>query len=99
MQTKKQPKQLSVTVSMCISKTVDIWVDDYDVKITGIDEDNFPVEVMDSSTCNLTRTVEEQVLLPNKAYLQLDVYDSLSADNYDALKDWHVDDLIVVPNE
>lgn len=99
MQTKKQPKQLSVTISMCISKTVDIWVDDYDVKITGIDEDNFPIEVIDISTCNLTKTVEEQVLLPNKAYSQLDVYDSLSADNYDALKDWQVDDLIIVPNK
>lgn len=57
-------KEVEVTVSVTLSKTVTIKVKDYIVKDEGLDEDNQYYQDIDYSTCNLQKAVEEQVLLP-----------------------------------
>lgn len=59
-----KPKEVEVTVSVTLSKTVKIKVNDYDVINQGIDEDGNFFENIDYSNCNITNAVEEQVLLP-----------------------------------
>lgn len=93
------PKQLNVTISMTISKSFTIDVNDYKTDIIGIDEDTFPVKKADFSSCDLKKAVKEQIILPNEAYKCMEVWDSKSADVYEDLSRWSVDDFIVIPND
>lgn len=92
-------KEIEVTVSMTISKTMKVFVDDYSLDVVGIDEENQPIEQPNYTQCDLRKAVLEQKILPHNAHKCLDVYDGLSADVYDDLKDWIVDELEVLPNE
>ncbi len=56
------PKVIPVVVSVTMSKTVNIRIDDYIVN-RDIDEDG-PYEEYDYSECNLVKLVEEQIELP-----------------------------------
>ena len=51
-----EPIEIEVTISMTLSKTVKIYVDDYTQDGSDID----------FSECNLSRAVEEQITLPNE---------------------------------
>lgn len=55
-------KEIEVTVSMTLSKTVKITVNDYEVD-EGMDEDGYYCSY-DYSNCDLNGAVEEQVVLP-----------------------------------
>ena len=57
-------KEVEVTVSVTLSKTVKVKINDYDIISQGIDEDGNFFENIDYSNCNITNAVEEQVLLP-----------------------------------
>lgn len=96
-QVEVEPKEIEVTVSITLSKTVKIEVNDY---ATDIDEGSGS-KYCDFSECDLERAVKEQVTLPDQAYDKLHwaVYscsDSNAQNDLEDLKDWEVDDFAVV---
>lgn len=62
--TYNKSKEVEVTVSVTLSKTVKIKVNDYIIKEEGLDEDGQFYQELDFSECDLNRAVQEQVLLP-----------------------------------
>lgn len=73
---KEIPKRkIEVTVSVTLSKTVEVEVDDYELKEEGVDEDGCFYEDIDYSQCNLKRAVEEQITLPQDACNGWDIDD------------------------
>lgn len=55
-------KKIEVTISVTLSKTVKVTVDDYEVD-EGRDEDGYYCNY-DFSECNLRKAVEDQIVLP-----------------------------------
>ena len=62
-----EEKEISVFVSITLSKSIKIKVSDYDITDSGIDEDGHYYEVVDYSNCDLINAVREQVTLPHEA--------------------------------
>ncbi|HAU86054.1 MAG TPA: hypothetical protein DCW90_11330 [Lachnospiraceae bacterium] len=95
-----KPRKVEVTVSMTLSKTVEIEVSDYTVE-KGVDEEGFPITHLDFSECDLKQAVKDQITLPDEAYDKLHhaVYyteDYSAQERLEDLKDWNVDDFEVV---
>lgn len=62
-----EPIEIEVTISITLSKTVKIYVDDYIQEAPEIDEDGHYYQGdIDFSECNLCQAVEEQITLPNE---------------------------------
>ncbi len=61
----QEPKEIEVTVSITLSKTVKVQVDDYKVE-ESIDEEGNHFTDIDYSECNLKDAVEQQVSLPHE---------------------------------
>ena len=61
------PREIEVDVSITLSKTVKVMVDDYVSLGTTIDEDGIIMEDVDYSSCDLKQAVKEQLYLPNEA--------------------------------
>lgn len=85
-------KEIEVTVSVTLSKTVKINVDDYTVEEDGS---------IDYSSCDLNKAVMEQITLPKDAYNKLFnvVCNSESTEAIRALCDlngWSLDDFEVI---
>lgn len=57
-------KEIEVLISITLSKSVKINVDDYNILDKGVDEDGYPYENIDFSTCDLKEAVSNQVVLP-----------------------------------
>ena len=74
-------REVEVTVSVTLSRTVRIKVSDYRMSSPVKDEDGHYYADIDYTDCNLEQAVREQVLLPQ---------------NLEALKDWTVDDYVAV---
>ena len=74
-------REIEVTVSVTLSRTVRIKVSDYRMSEPVKDEDGHYYADIDYTDCNLEQAVREQVLLPQ---------------NLEALKDWTVDDYVAV---
>lgn len=92
----KTPQEIEVTVSITLSKTVKVKVDDYRVTLEERDEEGELYQVYDFYDCNLKKAVENQVILPNEAYKHVGypLFES-SKKAYNDLKDWVVDDFEV----
>ena len=95
-QVSNDPVKVKVTVSMTLSKTVEIEVDDY---TTYIDEGDL---CNNFSDCNFYDAVRDQVWLPNEIHEALSkvVVDSKNKEAIKRLKDledWEVDDFEVIP--
>lgn len=60
-------REVEVTISITLSKTVKIKVKDYEIVDSGRDEDGEHFEDIDYSNCDLKSAVEEQLLLPQDA--------------------------------
>lgn len=72
--------EIEVTVSITLSKTVKIYVDDYIQEAPEVDEDgHYHKGDIDFSECNLSKAVEEQITLPNEK-----------------VEGWNVDDFEVI---
>lgn len=84
-------KEVEVTVSITLSKTVKIKVSDYITSGVEVDEDGNKYEDIDYSECDLKKAVEEQIILPNKAYNYM-----VNKKAYENMKDWNIDDFEVV---
>lgn len=84
-------REIEVTVSVTLSKTVKIKVSDYEINDSGKDEDGEYFEDIDYSNCNLKDAVEEQVILPQSAHMYVKGNSKVQED----LSNWYVDDLEV----
>lgn len=67
-----ESRKVQVLVSMTISKSVTIEVDDYDYE-KGIDEDGNYYEHIDYSNCDFTEAVKKQIYLPTDSYQDWEV--------------------------
>ena len=84
-------REIEVTVSITLSKTVRIKVSDYQITDSGKDEDGEYFEDIDYSDCDLKGAVEEQIILPQSAH----TYVKGSSKVHEDLSNWYVDDLEV----
>lgn len=75
----KKPQKVEVTVSITLSKTVEVEVDDYTAE-EDFDEDGYQGIDYDFSECNLEQTVRDQITLPNSV---------------EEFSDWNEDDFVV----
>lgn len=90
---KKDPiaKEIEVTVSITLSKTMNIKVDDYEIIDSGIDEDGEYFEDIDYSNCDINTAVENQIILPQEAYQY--VFTKRAKED---LQNWNVDEMEVI---
>ena len=91
-------KEIEVTVSITLSKTVKIKVSDYTVYSNEDDSGNHFEEV-DYSDCNLKEAVENQVYLPQEAGQLIEDFaiGTVKAKNIAKdLSDWNVDEMEVI---
>lgn len=84
-------REIEVTVSITLSKTVKIKVSDYEITDSGKDEDGEYFEDIDYSNCDLKGAVEEQIVLPQSAHM----YVKSNPKVHEDLSNWYVDDLEV----
>lgn len=82
-------REIEVTVSVTLSKTVKIKVSDYEITDSGKDEDGEYFEDIDYSNCDLKGAVEEQIVLPQSAH----TYVKGNPKVHEDLSNWCVDDL------
>ena len=85
-------REIDVTVSVTLSKTVKIKVSDYEITDSGKDEDGEYFEDIDYSNCDLKSAVEEQIVLPQSAHMYVKSNPKVRED----LSNWCVDDLEVI---
>lgn len=79
-------REIEVTVSLTLSKTMKVKVDDYIVDDDG---------EIDYSECDLKKAVNEQIVLPHEAWQQI-VKPSFNPVIISELKGWDVDDYEVI---
>lgn len=84
-------REIEVTVSITLSKTVKVRVSDYKITDSGKDEDDKCFEDIDYSDCDLKGAVEEQIVLPQSAHM----YVKNNPKVHEDLSNWCVDDLEV----
>ena len=89
-------KDIIVTVSITLSKTLPIKVSDYKIVDSGIDEDDNSFQDIDYSDCDLKGAVEEQIILPQDAWKNLRSTFEHRDRVFNDLKDWNVDDFEVI---
>ena len=75
----KNSQKVEVTVSITLSKTVEIEVDDYTTE-EDFDKDGYQGIAYDFSECNLEQAVRDQITLPN---------------SIEEFNDWNEDDFVV----
>ena len=92
-------REIEVTVSVTLSKTVKIKVSDYEITDSGKDEDGEYFEDVDYSDCDLKGAVEEQIYLPQEAGQLIEDFaiGTVKAKNIvEDLSNWNVDEMEVV---
>lgn len=89
-------REIEVTVSVTLSKTVKIKVSDYEITDSGKDEDGEYFEDINYSNCDLKGAVEEQIVLPQDAWKNLKCTLEHRDRVFNDLRDWNVDDFEVI---
>lgn len=99
-------KEVEVTVSLTLSKTVKVKVKDYTIVDSGRDEDGEFFEDIDYSECDLKKAVKTQIDLPQDAgkalmlvYFNPGVSNDTILNCANNLSGWNVDDFEVVLEE
>lgn len=82
-------KEIEVTVSVTMSKTIKVKVNDYEIVESDRDDEKYSI---DYSNCNLKKAVEEQAILPQDAYKYVNPYTFSKHQIINDLEDWCVDD-------
>ena len=90
-------REIEVTVSVTLSKTVKIKVSDYTITDSGKDEDGDYFEDVDYSDCDLKGAVEEQITLPQNAWDYIAPKSKKEVQAIFDLKRWNVDEMEVIP--
>ena len=93
-------KEIEVTVSITLSKTVKIKVSDYTI-YSNEDENGKCFDEIDYSDCNLKEAVEKQVYLPQEAGQLISDFavNPVKAKNtaiVEDLSNWNVDEMEVI---
>lgn len=81
-------REIEVTISVTLSKTIKIKVSDYEIIDSGKDEDGMYFKAIDYSDCDLKSAVEKQIVLPQNAYK----YVKDNSKVHEDLNNWYVDD-------
>lgn len=92
-------REIEVTVSVTLSKTIKVKVSDYDIINSGIDEDGNYFEEVDYSNCDLKGAVEDQCLLPQGAYRCINCISGsrwIDCPETEMLEGWNVDEFEVI---
>ena len=89
-------REIEVTVSVTLSKTVKIKVSDYTITDSGKDEDGDYFEYVDYSDCDLKGAVEEQITLPQNAWDYIAPKSKKEVNAIFDLKGWNVDEFEVI---
>lgn len=89
-------REIEVTISVTLSKTVKIKVSDYTITDSGKDEDGDYFEDVDYSDCDLRGAVEEQIALPQDAYNYITPKSKKEVQVISDLKEWNVDEMEVI---
>lgn len=89
-------REIEVLVSVTLSKTFKVKVSDYTITDSGKDEDGDYFEDIDYSECDLKGAVEEQVVLPHKAWDYIAPKSKKETNAIFDLKGWTVDDFEVI---
>lgn len=89
-------REIEVTVSVTLSKTVKIKVSDYTITDSGKDEDGDYFEDVDYSDYDLKGAVEEQITLPQNAWDYIAPKSKKEVQAIFDLKGWNVDDFEVI---
>lgn len=89
-------REIEVTISITLSKTVKIKVSDYEITDSGKDEDGEYFEDIDYSNCDLKSAIAEQLTLPHEAYKYIDPKSKKDTKIVSDLKGWYVDDFEVM---
>lgn len=92
-------REIEVTISVTLSKTVKIKVSDYTITDSGKDEDGDYFEDVDYSDCDLKGAVEEQIYLPQEAGQLIKDFDigTVKAKNIvEDLSNWNIDEMEVI---
>ncbi len=89
-------REIEVTVSIVLSKTVKILVNDYTVEDYEIDRDGTYVFVENYSECDLETAVKEQIILPQDSHKHFIVNTKEGKKAFEDAKDWIVNDLVVI---
>ena len=88
-------KEIEVTVSITLSKTVKIKVSDY--TIYSIEADNGKCfDDIDYSDCDLKGAVKDQIILPQNAYNYIIPKSNKEVQAISDLKEWNVDEMEVM---
>lgn len=66
-ESKYEDREIEVTISLVLSKTVKVKVSDYTIKDEGINEDGSYYCNYDYSECDLKKAVSNQIFLPYEA--------------------------------
>lgn len=90
-------REIEVTVSVTLSKTVKIKVSDYTITDSGKDEDGDYFEDVDYSDYDLKGAVEEQITLPQNAWDYIAPKSKKEVQAIFDLKGWNVDEMEVIP--
>ena len=88
-------KEIEVTVSITLSKTVKIKVSDYTI-YSNEDDNGKCFDEIDYSDCNLKEAVEEQITLPQNAYNYITPKSNKEVQAIFDLKEWNVDEMEVI---
>lgn len=91
-----RPKEIEVLVSVTLSKSFHITVDDYEVLAEGKDEDGEFFQDIDYSNCDLHRAVDEQLVLPQEAHRWVVPFTMSDARVRNNLEGWNIDEMEVI---
>lgn len=94
-QSEPEGREIEVTVSITLSKTMKVTVTDYEYFEGERDEDGYNPPSYDYSNCDLEAAVKEQIYLPHEAHKHLLEPLKLKQD----LEGWVVDDMEVILEE
>lgn len=92
-----KPREIEVNITLTLTKSIMVKVDDYEIIDSGVDEDGLSFEDVDYSVCDLDDAVENQIILPDKAwkYINAEINPQIIED----LKGWEIEDMMVESNE
>ena len=88
-------KEIEVTVSITLSKTVKIKVSDY-IVYSNEDERGRCFDTLDYSDCDLKKAVKDQIILPQNAYNYIIPKSNEEVQAISDLKEWNVDEMEVI---
>ena len=94
-QVEPEEREIEVTISITLSKTVKVVVTDYEYFEGERDEDGYNPPSYDYSNCDLEKAVKEQIYLPNEAHEHMLEGTQLKED----FEGWNIDDFEVILEE